>query len=75
MDIQYNDGPEAVRYLANYLAKDDDEAKILLKCRIKAIIKEQCTFWNENTVQLELWVQLKQLAIVWAGENTVTQER
>jgi hypothetical protein len=67
--------PQAVRYLANYLAKDDDEAKILLKRRIKAIIKKQCTFWNESTIQLELWVQLKQLAIVWAGENTVIQER
>lgn len=31
MDIQYNDGPQAVRYLAKYLAKDDYEAKILLK--------------------------------------------
>lgn len=31
MDIQYNDGPQAVRYLAKYLAKDDYEAKVLLK--------------------------------------------
>lgn len=31
MDIQYNAGPQAVRYLAKYLAKDDYEAKILLK--------------------------------------------
>lgn len=31
MDIQYNNGPQAVRYLAKYLAKDDYEAKILLK--------------------------------------------
>ncbi|KAG2191493.1 hypothetical protein INT47_013068 [Mucor saturninus] len=31
MDIQYNDGPQAVRYFAKYLAKDDYEAKILLK--------------------------------------------
>lgn len=23
MDIQYNDGPQAVRYLAKYMAKDD----------------------------------------------------
>lgn len=29
MDIQYNDGSQAVGYLANYLAKD--ETKILLK--------------------------------------------
>ena len=31
MDIQYNNGPQAVRYLAKYFAKDDYEAKILLK--------------------------------------------
>lgn len=31
MDIQYNDGPQTVRYLAKYLAKDDYEAKVLLK--------------------------------------------
>ena len=31
MNIQYNDGPQAVRYLAKYLVKDDYEAKILLK--------------------------------------------
>ncbi|KAG1461974.1 hypothetical protein G6F55_003251 [Rhizopus delemar] len=31
MDIQYDDGPQTVRYLAKYLAKDDYEAKILLK--------------------------------------------
>lgn len=30
MDIQYNDGPQAVRYLAKYLAKDDYQAKIIL---------------------------------------------
>ena len=28
MDIQYSDGPQAVRYLAKYLAKDDYEAKL-----------------------------------------------
>ncbi|KAI8635834.1 hypothetical protein BD408DRAFT_448861 [Parasitella parasitica] len=28
MDIQYNNGPQAVRYLAKYLAKDDHEARI-----------------------------------------------
>lgn len=31
MDIQYNNGPQAVRYLAKYLAKDDYEAKIMVK--------------------------------------------
>ncbi|KAG2210441.1 hypothetical protein INT47_002383 [Mucor saturninus] len=31
MDIQYNAGPQVVRYLAKYLAKDDYEAKFLLK--------------------------------------------
>lgn len=31
MDIQYNNGDQAVKYLAKYLAKDDYEAKILLK--------------------------------------------
>lgn len=31
MDIQYNDGPQAVRYLAKYLAKDDYQAKVMLK--------------------------------------------
>lgn len=31
MDIQYNNGAQAVRYLAKYLAKDDYEARILLK--------------------------------------------
>lgn len=31
MDIQYNDGPQAVRYLAKYLAKDDYGAKVILK--------------------------------------------
>lgn len=31
MDIQYNNGPQAVRYLSKYLAKDDYEPQILLK--------------------------------------------
>jgi len=31
MDLQYNDGPQAVRYLAKYMAMDDYEAKIMLK--------------------------------------------
>lgn len=31
MDIQYNDGPQAVRYLAKYLAKDSYETKVALK--------------------------------------------
>lgn len=31
MDIQYNDGPQAVRYLAKYLAKDAYETKVALK--------------------------------------------
>lgn len=31
MDIQYNDGPQAVRYLAKYLAKDSYETKVALR--------------------------------------------
>lgn len=31
MDIQYNCGPQAVRYLAKYLAKDDYQTKVMLK--------------------------------------------
>ena len=31
MDIQYINGPQGIRYLAKYLAKDDYEAKMMLK--------------------------------------------
>lgn len=45
MDIQYNDGPQAVRYLAKYLAKDDYEAKVMLK----NIRKENQGFYQKSS--------------------------
>lgn len=45
MDIQYNGGPQAVRYLAKYLAKDDYEAKVLLK----TVQEKQSGFYNKSS--------------------------
>jgi len=45
MDIQYNNGPQAVRYLAKYLAKDDYEAKIMLK----NIQQKNCGYYKRTT--------------------------
>lgn len=48
MDIQYNDGPQAVKYLAKYLAKDDYSTLVSLEKKGEQGYRQKSSFTKES---------------------------